>query len=108
MQATGAGHPIPRRLFSSCANGANAMSQLRSAYLVKASIALVVATVVAATLVAVPLRQAEAQDLSGTPIKLIVGVAAGDAADVTARRVAQRMSEGLRTTVDVENRPGKS
>jgi len=89
------------------------MARLRSAYLVKASIALVVATLVAATLVAVTLvavtlRQAEAQDLSGAPIKLIVGVAAGDAADVTARRVAQKMSEGLRTTVDVENRPGKS
>ena len=77
------------------------MARLRSAF--KASAALVVATLVAATL-----RQAEAQDLSGAPIKLIVGVAAGDAADVTARRVAQKMSEGLRTAVDVENRPGKS
>jgi len=79
------------------------MARFRSAYLIKASVALVVATLVAATF-----RQAEAQDLSGAPIKLIVGVAAGDAADVTARRVAQKMSEGLRTAVDVENRPGKS
>ena len=84
------------------------MARLRSAYLIKASVALVVATLVAATLVAATLRQAEAQDLSSAPIKLIVGVAAGDAADVTARRVAQRMSESLRTAVDVENRPGKS
>ena len=84
------------------------MARLRSAYLIKASVALVVATLVAATLVAATLRQAEAQDLSGAPIKLIVGVAAGDAADVAARRVAQKMSEGLRTAVDVENRPGKS
>ena len=89
------------------------MARLRSAYLIKASVALVVATLVAATLVAATLvaatlRQAEAQDLSGAPIKLIVGVAAGDAADVTARLVAQKMSESLRTAVDVENRPGKS
>jgi tripartite-type tricarboxylate transporter receptor subunit TctC len=84
------------------------MARLHSAYLTKASVALVVATLVAATLVAATLRQAEAQDLSGAPIKLIVGVAAGDAADVTARRVAQKMSESLRTTVEVENRPGQS
>src|SRR5712675_672889 len=79
--------------------GGNVMARL----LIKASVALVVATLVAATL-----RQADAQDLSGAPIKLIVGVAAGDAADVTARRVAQKMSDSLRTAVDVENRPGKS
>jgi tripartite-type tricarboxylate transporter receptor subunit TctC len=81
------------------------MARLRSAYLIKikASAALVIATLVAATL-----GQADAQDLSGAPIKLIVGVAAGDAADVTARRVAQKMSESLRTAVDVENRPGQS
>jgi tripartite-type tricarboxylate transporter receptor subunit TctC len=79
------------------------MARLRSAYLVKASVALVVATLVAATL-----RPAEAQDLSGTPIKLIVGVAAGDAADVMARDVAQKMSESLRTAVDVGNRPGEN
>jgi tripartite-type tricarboxylate transporter receptor subunit TctC len=71
--------------------------------LVKASVALVVATLVAATL-----RPAEAQDLSGTPIKLIVGVAAGDAADVMARDLAQKMSESLHTAVDVGNRPGEN
>src|SRR5436309_15122902 len=108
MRATGAGRLILRRLFSSYAGmcpdrivfivrrrGGNVMARLRSAYPIKASVALVVATLVAATL-----QQAEAQDLSGAPIKLIVGVAAGDAADVTARRVAQKMSESLRTAVD--------
>jgi tripartite-type tricarboxylate transporter receptor subunit TctC len=78
------------------------MVRFRSASLVNASVTLVVATLVAATL-----RPAEAQDLSGTPIKLIVGVAAGDAADVMARDVAQKMSESLRTAVDVGNRPGE-
>jgi len=79
------------------------MARLRSAYLVNASVTLVVATLVVATL-----RPAEAQDLSGTPIKLIVGVVAGDAADVMAREVAQKMSESLRTAVDVGNRPGEN
>ena len=79
------------------------MVRFRSAYLVNASVTLVVAALVAA-----PLRPAEAQDLSAKPIKLIVGVAAGDAADVMARDVAQKMSESLRTTIDVENRPGEN
>jgi tripartite-type tricarboxylate transporter receptor subunit TctC len=83
------------------------MARLRSAYVIKTSAALVVAALVVAMLVAATLRQAEAQDLSGAPIKLVVGVMAGDAADVTARRVAQKMSESLRTAVNVENRPGK-
>jgi tripartite-type tricarboxylate transporter receptor subunit TctC len=83
------------------------MARLRSAYPIKAIAALVIATMAAVTPVAT-LGQADAQDLSGAPIKLIVGVAAGDAADVTARRVAQKMSESLRTAVDVENRPGQS
>jgi len=78
------------------------MVRLRSACLVNASVALVAATLVAATL-----HPAEAQVLSGTPIKLIVGVAAGEAADVTARLLAQKMSESLHTAIDVENRPGE-
>ena len=79
------------------------MVRFRSASVVNASVTLVVATLVAATL-----RPAEAQDLSAKPIKLIVGVAAGDAADVMARDVAQKMSESLRTAVDVGNRPGEN
>jgi tripartite-type tricarboxylate transporter receptor subunit TctC len=77
------------------------MVRLRSACILKASVAFVVATLVAAAL-----RPAEAQDLSSQPIKLIVGGAAGGATDAMARLVAQRMSESLHTAVDVENRPG--
>jgi len=77
------------------------MVQFRSACLVKASM-----TLVAATLVAAPLRAVEAQDLSGQPIKLIVGEAAGGATDVMAHLVARKMSESLRINVDVENCPG--
>jgi tripartite-type tricarboxylate transporter receptor subunit TctC len=78
------------------------MIRVRSACLAKASVALIVAMLVAA-----PPCTAEAQDLSTKPIKLVVGLAAGSGIDVTARLLAQRMSEGLRTTVDVENRPGE-
>src|SRR5258706_6329043 len=49
---------------------------------------------------------ANAQDLSGRPIRMLVGLAAGGATDVMARLVAQKMSESLRTTVFVENKAG--
>ena len=48
-------------------------------------------------------RSVHAQDFSGKPIRLLVGLAAGGATDVMARLVAQKMSENLRTTVFVEN-----
>jgi tripartite-type tricarboxylate transporter receptor subunit TctC len=79
------------------------MVRFRSARLVKASVALVVAMLVAA-----PRYPAEAQDLSAKPIKLIVGRAAGSGTDVTVRLLAQKMRESLRTTIDVENRPGEN
>jgi tripartite-type tricarboxylate transporter receptor subunit TctC len=47
-----------------------------------------------------------AQDLSGRPIRMLVGLAAGGATDVMARVVAQKMSEGLHTPVLVENKAG--
>jgi len=59
-----------------------------------------------AVLLAMAPAQSRAQELSGKPIKLIVGLAAGGATDVMARLVAQKMSESLRTTVFVENRAG--
>jgi tripartite-type tricarboxylate transporter receptor subunit TctC len=79
------------------------MVRFRSACLVNASVALVVAA-----LVAVMLRPAEAQDLSAKPIKVVVGLAAGNGTDATARLVAQKMSESLQTTIDVVNRPGEN
>jgi tripartite-type tricarboxylate transporter receptor subunit TctC len=79
------------------------MVRLHSACLVNASMALVVAMLVAA-----PRGPAEAQDLSAKPIRLVVGLAAGSGTDVTARLLAQKMSEGQRTTIDVENRPGEN
>src|SRR6185437_11739086 len=49
---------------------------------------------------------ARAQNFSDRPIKMIVGVAAGGATDVTARVIAQKLSESLKTPVIVENKPG--
>ena len=49
---------------------------------------------------------ANAQDFSGKPIRMIVGLAAGGGTDVTARLVSQKLTESLKTTVLVENKPG--
>jgi tripartite-type tricarboxylate transporter receptor subunit TctC len=52
------------------------------------------------------LRPADAQDLAGKPIRILVGVAAGGATDVTARLIAQKLSASLHTNVFVENKTG--
>ncbi len=49
---------------------------------------------------------AAAQDFSGKPIRIIVGLVAGGGTDVTARLVAQKLTESLHTNVYVDNRPG--
>ena len=51
-------------------------------------------------------RCAQAQDFSNKPIRVIVGLVAGGATDVTARLIAQKLTESLHTNVYVENRPG--
>jgi tripartite-type tricarboxylate transporter receptor subunit TctC len=57
-------------------------------------------------LLAAQLAPARAQDFSDRPIRMIVGVAAGGATDVTARIIAQELSQSLKTPVLVENKPG--
>jgi tripartite-type tricarboxylate transporter receptor subunit TctC len=64
------------------------------------------ALVACALLSIIPAPAVSAQDLTGKPIRIIVGLAAGGATDVMARLVAQKMSENLHTTVFVENRAG--
>ncbi len=49
---------------------------------------------------------AAAQDFSGKPVRMIVGLAPGGGTDVTARLIAQRLSASLGTNLYVENKPG--
>jgi tripartite-type tricarboxylate transporter receptor subunit TctC len=49
---------------------------------------------------------AAAQDFSGKPIRIIVGLAPGGGTDVTARLIAQRLSADLGTNVYIENKAG--
>jgi tripartite-type tricarboxylate transporter receptor subunit TctC len=58
------------------------------------------------TLAAAIVPPAHGQDLSAKPIRILVGVAAGGATDVTARLIAQKLSAGLHTNVFVENKTG--
>ena len=49
---------------------------------------------------------ADAQELSGKPIRMLVGLAAGGSTDVMARIVSQKLAESLHTPVLVENKAG--
>jgi tripartite-type tricarboxylate transporter receptor subunit TctC len=49
---------------------------------------------------------AHAQDFSSKPIRIIVGLVPGGATDVTARLVAQKLTDALHTNAYVDNRPG--
>jgi tripartite-type tricarboxylate transporter receptor subunit TctC len=70
---------------------------------VRALLALVVA---AFGIAAICVQSAAAQDFSDKPIRIIVGLAPGGATDVTARLIAQRLTQSLNTNVYVENKPG--
>lgn len=61
---------------------------------------------VLATLALAGLATASAQNYPSKPIHLVVTFAAGGSSDVLARAVAKAMSEGLKTPVVVDNRPG--
>jgi tripartite-type tricarboxylate transporter receptor subunit TctC len=49
-----------------------------------------------------------AQNYPIRPVRMLVGYTAGSGADVTARMIAQKLSDHLVQPVIVENRPGAS
>ena len=51
-------------------------------------------------------RVARAQAYPTRPVRMIVGISAGDSADILARLIASWLSEGLGQQFIVENRPG--
>lgn len=58
-------------------------------------------------LAAAPAAAQTADDYPSRPVKLVVSYAAGNIADALARMVAQKLSEQLKQSVVVENRPGQ-
>ena len=66
----------------------------------------VLLAVCAAVTLALHPGSAGAQDLSGKPIRMLVGLAAGGSTDVMARIVSQKLAESLHTPVLVENKAG--
>src|SRR5579862_3441707 len=60
----------------------------------------------AAAAVPAAVRVACAQAYPARPVRLIVGFAAGGAADIVARLMGQWLSERLRQSFIIENRPG--
>ena len=70
------------------------------------SLARAVAAALIALLALPAAQQAGAQTLSDKPIRILVPIAAGGATDLTARFVAQRLSDSLKLNAFVENKPG--
>jgi len=84
---------------------ARSRSQQRDCF---TALALTTLIVVANLLAAPAFAQAGAAGYPAKPIRLIVALAPGGPSDVLARTMAQKLTESLRQTVLVDNRPGAS
>jgi tripartite-type tricarboxylate transporter receptor subunit TctC len=60
----------------------------------------------AALVLAAPVGLASAQDYPNRPVKIVVPFGAGGPADIFSRQVAQHLSEQLKQSFVVENKPG--
>ena len=71
-------------------------------------LARISASTLVALLTTLPLSQtqAQAQDYPARPVKIIVPFGAGGPADVFSRQIAQHLSEALKQSFVVENKPG--
>jgi tripartite-type tricarboxylate transporter receptor subunit TctC len=61
---------------------------------------------IAVSLLAGGALSVQAQSFPVKPLRIVVPFGAGGVADLTARTVAQKMSEGLGQSVVIDNRPG--
>jgi len=77
----------------------NRLGRLKAFYLNAPILAALGALVVLA-------GEAEAQPYPARPVRMVVGFAAGGATDISARALAQRLSEAMGQQVIVDNRPG--
>jgi tripartite-type tricarboxylate transporter receptor subunit TctC len=66
----------------------------------------IIASAIGAIALALSAGQSGAQDYPAKPVRIIVPFAAGGPADVYARVLAQHMTDGLKQSFVVENRPG--
>jgi tripartite-type tricarboxylate transporter receptor subunit TctC len=69
-------------------------------------LARISAPALAALLTALPLSHAQAQDYPTRSVKIIVPFGAGGPADVFSRQLAQHLSDSLKQSFVVENKPG--
>jgi tripartite-type tricarboxylate transporter receptor subunit TctC len=75
-------------------------------WLVRAGPARFLVFAISACLLSLGMPRAHAQDFSGRPVRIIVGLVAGGATDVMARLIAEKLGTALNTPAYVDNRPG--